>query len=167
MEIFTEVTKTNKKKRIMKNYSYVIIQPNYSGLRQEKTLLHNKYNAKKKYAFINKITHKDGSENIAFIDYSNDLQNGLLRPYFIDFINFCKKNYKPCLFYINTKSTTKWANVIVKNIENVCKIKFSKPIFTREDTILNEKSLKSLIDLLSIKYNLLFYFFLSFFLRFF
>ncbi len=58
----------------MKNYSYVIIQPNYSGLRQEKTLLHNKYNAKKKYAFINKITHKDGSENIAFIDYSNDLQ---------------------------------------------------------------------------------------------
>ena len=91
--------------------------------------------------YLNTISrNKSKSKNKNINDYSDDLQNGLLRPYFIDFINFCKKNYKPSLFYINTKSTTKWANVIVKNIENVCKIKFSKPIFTREDTKKKEKS---------------------------
>lgn len=105
-------------------------------------------------SYLNSISrNKSKIKNKNIEDYSNDLQNGLLRPYFIDFIFFCKKKYKPCIFYINTKSTTKWAHTIIKNIENVCKIKFSKPIFTREDTILSEKSLKSLVDLLSIKYN--------------
>lgn len=58
----------------MKKYSYVIIKENYPELEKQSTLLHNKYNSKKRYAFINKISHEDGSENIAFIDYSNDLQ---------------------------------------------------------------------------------------------
>lgn len=56
-------------------YSYVIIDHNRPELERESTLLHNKYNAKKKYAFINKSIHKDGSESICFIDYSNDLED--------------------------------------------------------------------------------------------
>lgn len=55
------------------SYSYIIIKDNNPYMAQESVLLHNKYNAKKKYAFINKLVHKDGSESIAFIDYSNDL----------------------------------------------------------------------------------------------
>ena len=55
-------------------YHYVIIQPNYADLEKESALSHNKYNAKKKYAFINKGLHKDGSESIYYIEYSNDLE---------------------------------------------------------------------------------------------
>lgn len=57
----------------MEAYSYVIIRENYPALDREKVLLHNKHNPKKKYAFISKVVHKDRSESIAFIDYSNDL----------------------------------------------------------------------------------------------
>ena len=58
----------------MKAYNYVIIKNNYADLERESTLLQNKYNARKKYAYINKGVHKDGSESIYFIEYSNDLE---------------------------------------------------------------------------------------------
>ena len=57
------------------SYGYVIIKHNYPELERESTLLENKYNAKKKYAYIQKSVHKDGSESINFITYSNDLEN--------------------------------------------------------------------------------------------
>lgn len=56
------------------SYNYVIIKHNYPELERERTLLANKYDAKKKYAFIQKSVHKDGSESIGFITYSNDLE---------------------------------------------------------------------------------------------
>ncbi len=56
-------------------YSYVIIQPNYDALSRESVLLENKYKKTKKYAFIEKLSHKDGSESIANIYYSNDLED--------------------------------------------------------------------------------------------
>lgn len=55
-------------------YNYVIIKENYPHLEQERALLENNYQAKKKYAMINKSVHKDGSESITTISYSNDLQ---------------------------------------------------------------------------------------------
>ena len=58
----------------MTPYSYVIIRHNNPTFERESVLLSNKYNAKKKYAFIQKSCHKDGSESICFIDYSNDLE---------------------------------------------------------------------------------------------
>jgi hypothetical protein len=58
----------------MEGYNYVIIKHNYPALERESVLLANKYNAKKKYAFIQKMVHKDGSESIGFISYSNDLE---------------------------------------------------------------------------------------------
>lgn len=58
----------------MKNYSYVIIKENYPQLERENVLLENKYKANKRYAMITKMVHKDGSENISTIVYSNDLQ---------------------------------------------------------------------------------------------
>ena len=56
------------------SYNYVIIKSNYPDLEREHTLLHNNYKPSKKYAFIQKGVHKDGSESINFIDYSNDLE---------------------------------------------------------------------------------------------
>ena len=57
----------------MKNYSYAIIQTNYAELERESALLENNYKPRK-YAFIEKVSHKDGSESISRIKYSNDLQ---------------------------------------------------------------------------------------------
>jgi hypothetical protein len=54
--------------------NYAIIKHNYPELERETVLTHNKYNAKKKYALIVKGVHKDSSESIFFIDYSNDLE---------------------------------------------------------------------------------------------
>lgn len=56
-------------------YAYVVIVHNSPDLASESTLLHNKYKANKKYAFIQKNVNKDHSENICFIDYSNDLED--------------------------------------------------------------------------------------------
>jgi hypothetical protein len=55
------------------SYSYMIIKENYPELERESTLLENNYKPKARYAMINKIVHKDGSENIATIVYSNDI----------------------------------------------------------------------------------------------
>ena len=55
-------------------YNYVIIKKNFPELERESTLLDNKYRKTKKYAFINKGIHKDGSESVYYIEYSNDLE---------------------------------------------------------------------------------------------
>jgi hypothetical protein len=79
----------------MKGYNYVIIKENYPELQRESVLLHNRYSAKKKYAFIQKMVHPDGSESIGFIDYSNDLKelqekaNGFISWYNYP-LNLCK-----------------------------------------------------------------------------
>lgn len=57
----------------MKAYSYKIIKENYPELERESALLENNYSAKKKYAMIGKLVHKDGSESIDTIVYSNDI----------------------------------------------------------------------------------------------
>jgi hypothetical protein len=55
-------------------YNYAIIKENYPELERESVLSYNKYSPKKKYAMLVKGVHKDGSESIYFIEYSNDLQ---------------------------------------------------------------------------------------------
>lgn len=54
-------------------YSYVIIRHNNKELSQVYTLLDSKHNPKAKFAIIFKTCHKDGSESITHIRYSNDL----------------------------------------------------------------------------------------------
>lgn len=55
-------------------YNYIIIKENNQYFKQESVLFDNKYEADKKYAFIIKTIQKDSSENIATIEYSNDLE---------------------------------------------------------------------------------------------
>ena len=56
-------------------YNYAIIKDNYPELERESVLLHNNYRKNKKYALICKGCHKDGSESIYFIRYSNYLED--------------------------------------------------------------------------------------------
>ena len=56
-------------------YSYAIIKANNSNFAKESTLLDNKYKPKAKYVLIEKIVHKDCSENISRILYSNNLES--------------------------------------------------------------------------------------------
>lgn len=89
----------------MKEYSYVIIKNNYPQLERESTLLHNKYKANSKYAFIQKCVHKDGSESICFIDYSNDLEALQKRANgFISWYNYPIGIYKNIQGYLSTLS---------------------------------------------------------------
>lgn len=89
----------------MKGYSYVIIKNNYPQLERESTLLHNKYKANSKYAFIQKYVHKDGSESICFIDYSNDLEALQKRANgFISWYNYPIGIYKNIQGYLSTLS---------------------------------------------------------------
>ncbi len=55
-------------------YNYAIIQENHVGLRSMSVLDNNPYNAKKKYALLVKGVHKDSSESVYYIKYSNDLE---------------------------------------------------------------------------------------------
>lgn len=73
----------------MKAYAYKIIKENYPTLERENALIENKYNAKKKFAMIGKIIHKDGSESIDTIKYSNniiELQN--IASQFVSWYNY-------------------------------------------------------------------------------
>lgn len=54
-------------------YSYGIIKDNNPYFAQESVLLDNKYKKTAKFALIEKIVHKDGSENISRIVYGSDI----------------------------------------------------------------------------------------------
>lgn len=67
-------------------YNYAIIKHNYLYLERESTLTSPKgakykYSPNKKYALIVKACHKDGSESIYYIKYSNDLEALQLEAY--------------------------------------------------------------------------------------
>lgn len=86
----------------MGGYSYVLIKENSPALDSENVLLHNKYDKKKKYAFISKVVHKDNSENIGYIEYSNDLASLQLRAEgFVSWYNYPANLYKDIQQNIN------------------------------------------------------------------
>jgi hypothetical protein len=63
-----------KEQQNVLQYNYAILKESYPELERENVLLENKYKKTKRYALIVKGVHKDGSESIYFIKYSNDLQ---------------------------------------------------------------------------------------------
>ena len=99
----------------------------------------------------------------SFIDFTNELEKGLIRPNTKEFMDFIKIQYAPCEIFVYTKSSFRWTNgPLVQNIEKNLNIKFNKPFFTREDTTINiqsnlEKSLHeimpSIIKTLQKKYK--------------
>jgi len=110
-----------------------------------------------KYCKINNIIANCDKK----LDIINELNEGLLRPYFIDFINFIKSKYKNIEIYLYTNSAYSWINNsgLIDNIEKIAKIKFNKPYFTRENALDRQKLLGNIYDdiikLLIKKYPLL------------
>lgn len=82
------------------------------------------------------------------LDIIDELKEGLLRPYFIDFINFIKTKYINVEIYLFTKSSYDWIYFggLIDNIEKICKYKFNKPYFTRSNTLMGQKLLGNIFD---------------------
>jgi hypothetical protein len=99
-----------------------------------------------KYCKMNNIV-ANCDKNLDIID---ELNEGLLRPYFIDFINFIKSKYKNIEIYLYTRSSYDWINNsgFIDNIEKIVKIKFNKPYFTKEDTLNKQKLLGNIYDVI-------------------
>ena len=84
--------------------------------------------------------------------YSN--KSLLIRPHFFTFINAMKKLYPSCYFYIYTASEKKWANKEIAIIENNNNFKFDRPLFTRNNCIIDnhgniKKSVAKILPLIS------------------
>ena len=62
------------------------------------------------------------------------LKNGLLRPYFQQFMNAAYKDHGIEVF-VYTASTKDWAPVVISNVEKVTGHNFNRPIFTRDSCI--------------------------------
>jgi hypothetical protein len=62
-------------------------------------------------------------------DLTEELENGLLRPNFKDFIEFIRNKFKTVEFYIySSNHNNKWVNSgIITDIEKIANIKFNKP----------------------------------------
>ena len=77
--------------------------------------------------------------------YNKD--SNLIRPYFMYFYNNIFKYYPNTHIFIYTASQKKWAYKEIEYIEKQLNIKFSRPIFTREDCLISsDGSYKKLIS---------------------
>lgn len=96
------------------------------------------------------LCKKNGLNNCKFIENINmqtELQNGLLRPYINEFIQFCENKYKNVEIFFYTGSSYGWTNLSLgNNIEKALNKKINRPFFTRENMLgaLNEKSLANI-----------------------
>ena len=80
-------------------------------------------------------------------DITDILNNGMLRPYFKDFIDFIYKKYKNVEIYVYTNSSFEWINYgLIDNIQKSINYKINKPYFTRDDSNYYKKLLGNLYD---------------------
>jgi len=99
------------------------------------------------YATLNKI-------NIIYntsykFDFVNVLNEGLLRPYVNEFVDFMKKKYKNVEIFVYTNSKFDWVhNGLMENLEKVCKFKINKPYITYNDSLNGEKLLSNAFDII-------------------
>jgi len=68
---------------------------------------------------------------------SYNVKSKLVRPNFIEFINTIKSKLSNVSFYVYTASEKKWANKEIKLIEDQNDIKINRPIFTRDNCIID------------------------------
>jgi hypothetical protein len=74
----------------------------------------------------------------------------LMRPFFRYFIVGMKKCFPNCMFYVFTASEKNWAHKEISLIEKTHGFKFNRPIFTRDDCIVDSfgqyrKSVKKIL----------------------
>jgi hypothetical protein len=68
---------------------------------------------------------------------SYDSSSKLIRPYFKYFIKHIRSQYPNSQFYIYTASNKEWATKEINLIEKSLNIKFNRPIFSRDDCIID------------------------------
>lgn len=86
-------------------------------------------------------------------DFTEELEKGLLRPNFKDFIEFLKKKFINIEFYISSlpnQNDIFLNGGIISNIETLANMKFNKPYLNNYNTI--DNLFKIIIDNLSSKY---------------
>lgn len=71
-------------------------------------------------------------------DLRSKLKNGLVRPFFAEFISSISKTM-PVEFFVYTASEKSWAELVIKNIEASHNIRFNRPIFSRQYCIYSDK----------------------------
>ena len=82
------------------------------------------------YELLNIISYKLNKS----IDIVDELNDGLLRPYFKDFIQFIKTKYDNIELFVYTGGSHRWVNnAIIPNIEKAINTNINKPYFTREN----------------------------------
>lgn len=91
---------------------------------------------------------KTNSKDMLAACYSQSSK--LIRPYFKYFINRMKTHFPNSKFYIYTASEKTWANKEIAMIEKAHDFKFNRPLFTRDDCILDsfgmyKKSVKKIL----------------------
>lgn len=72
-------------------------------------------------------------------DFQNVLSNGLIRPYFLEFMKRIKEKKMNIECFVYTASEKQWANYVIRQIETSLQIKFNRPIFTRNECIVRDK----------------------------
>ena len=97
---------------------------------------------------LKKYKAKCGSNNLMIDSYSTDSK--LIRPFFKYFIVNIKKYHPNSHFFIYTASEKTWAQKEIALIEKTHSIKINRPLFTREDCILDsfgqyKKSVKKIL----------------------
>lgn len=101
------------------------------------------------YDIANEVRLNGGKIGYGFKDLEQKLVNGIVRPYFSEFVRKLKANVPQAEIFVYTASEKKWANYIIKQIERACKVKFNRPIFTRSECVNKGGEYKK--SLLSIK----------------
>lgn len=91
---------------------------------------------------------KNKKDNLLISSYNQESK--LIRPYYSYFHNKIRKNIKNSKIYIYTASEKSWALKEISMIEKTHNIKFDRPIFTRNDCIIDsdnnyKKSVKKIL----------------------
>ena len=83
------------------------------------------------------------------VDMQKELNDGLLRPYIKEFIQYCNSKFKNAEIFFYTNSSYNYTNTfLATNVEKALKVKVNKPYFTRENSmIINGKYKKSLVNI--------------------
>lgn len=80
-----------------------------------------------RYSITTYLKHKHDVKSLM-----DDLENGLLRPYFESCIKLILTKYSNAELFIFTAAEKKWAHIMINCIEKLLNIKFNRPIFSRE-----------------------------------
>lgn len=91
------------------------------------------------YTLLNKIGLKYNTKGL-----QEDYQKGLLRPFFVNWIEVFKKIKPQIELFIYTASERGWAQTIVPVIEKIVDFKFNRPILTRANCDMTKVKHKSI-----------------------